>query len=89
MPTQMRGGTTMLGTPPIPVLGTAVPRTHILIIKPNGETLHWLVRLPRAEAAADALATAERLFPSSRTELHQRRAFGTLWAIVSSPTVDC
>jgi hypothetical protein len=82
MPTQMRGDTTMLGTPPAPVLGATVPPIHILIIEPNGETSHWLVPLPKAEAAADALATAERLFPSSRTELHWRRAFGTLWAIV-------
>jgi hypothetical protein len=61
---------------------TATPLTHILMIEPNGQTSHWLVRLPRAEAAADALATAERLFPSSRTTLHWHHAFGNLWAIV-------
>jgi hypothetical protein len=56
--------------------------THIVVLGPNGDSVHWLVALPTLEANAEALAEAGRRFPGHRCHLRRLRVFGKRWAIV-------
>jgi len=56
---------------------------HLLIVPPNGATDHRLVPFLKKEiAAAQAITTAEQLFPSWRRELHWVTALGRRWIII-------
>lgn len=65
-----------------PAADSRVEPVHILIVTATGPVAHRVLRTTKAAAAQSARDTVALVAPGRHYELHWRRAFGRLWAIV-------